>query len=169
MHWRFTIFLLLMVLASAFGAGCAGTGPSQTPTPTATQAPVVTTPAATTAATPVTTAPSSLQPGPTVTLPPNFEIAVNVLRDSNTYTRKITIVFQGGKGQFITQEIDVKVTHDDGTTETKSIVRPESGSIAAGSSVTFTGTSLDRVEVTATLNGVSYRIYDQVLPLRSGS
>jgi hypothetical protein len=61
------------------------------------------------------------------------------------------------------------VTHDDGTTEMKSIVRPESGSIQAGSTVTFTGTTLDRVEVTAMLNGVSYKIYDQLLPLRSGS
>jgi hypothetical protein len=170
MHWRFAIIPLLMVLVTALGAGCAGTGPgpAQTQTPTQTLAPVVTTPAVTTAATPVvTTVPSSLQPGPTVTVPPNFEIAINVLRDSNTYTRKITVIFQGGKGQFITQEIDVKVTHEDGTTETKSIVRPESGSIPTGSSVIFTGTTQDRVEVTAMLNGVSYKIYDQLLPLRS--
>ena len=52
-------------------------------------------------------------------------------------TRLITVTFQGGKGQFLTQGIDVKVTHDDGTTETKSIVRPESGSIVTGSSVSL--------------------------------
>lgn len=167
MHWRIAIIPLLMVLVAALGAGCAGTGPGATPTPTPT--PEMSTPATTVVAPPVTTIPGSLEPGPTVTVPPNFDIAINVLRDANTYTRKITVIFQGGKGQFITQRIDVKVTHDDGTTEAKSIVPPESGSIQKGSSVIFTGTSLDRVEVTATLNGVSYKIYDQLLPLRSSS
>jgi hypothetical protein len=123
----------------------------------------------TTVETPPVTTPGSLEPGPTVTVPPVFDIAVQVLRESNTFTRKISVIFQGGKGQFITQEIDVKVTHEDGTTETKSITRPESGSIQAGSTLTFTGTNLDRVEITATLNGVSYKIYDQLLPLISRS
>jgi hypothetical protein len=166
MHWRIAIIPLLMVLVAALGAGCAGTGPGPTPIPTPT--PEMSTPP-TTLETPPTTIPGSLEPGPTVTVPPNWEIAFDVLRDSNTYTRKITFIFQGGKGQSATQQIDVKVTHEDGTTETKSITRPESGSIQAGSSVIFTGTNLDRVEVTATLNGISYKIYDQLLPLRSGS
>ena len=83
--------------------------------------------------------------------------------------KKITVIFQGGKGQSATQRVDVVDTHDDGTVETKSIVRPESGSILAGSSVTFTGTLTDRIEVTVWLNGVSYKIYDKVLPLASRS
>ncbi|MDD1668927.1 MAG: hypothetical protein LUO97_03910, partial [Methanomicrobiales archaeon] len=116
-----------------------------------------------------TVPPGSLEPGPTVTVPPVWDVAIDVLRDSNTYTRKITVIFQGGKGQSATQRLDIKVTHEDGTTETKSIVRPESGSIQAGTSVVFTGTTLDRVEVTATLNGVPYKIYDELLPLRSQS
>jgi hypothetical protein len=165
MHWRIAIIPILMVLAVGLGAGCVGTGPVPTPTPTPTE---MSTPPTTVETTPVTT-PGSLEPGPTVTVPPTWEIAFDVLRDSNTYTRKITFIFQGGKGQSATQQIDIKVTHEDGTTETKSITRPESGSIQAGSSVIFTGTNLDRVEVTATLNGVSYKIYDQLLPLRSGS
>ncbi|MDD1664827.1 MAG: hypothetical protein LUQ32_05690 [Methanomicrobiales archaeon] len=166
MHWRIAIIPVLMVLAAAFGAGCAGTGPGPTPTPTPT--PEMTTPPAT-VETPPATIPGSLEPGPTVTVPPNFEIAIDVLRDSNTYTRKIAVIFQGGKGQLLTQRIDVKVTHEDGTTESKSITRPESGSIQAGSTVIFTGTYLDRVEMTATINGVPYKIYDELLPLRSGS
>jgi hypothetical protein len=166
MHWRIAIIPLLMVLAAALGAGCAGTGPGPTPTPTPT--PEMTTPPAT-VETPPATIPGSLEPGPTVTVPPNFEIAIDVLRDSNTYTRKITVIFQGGKGQLLTQRIDVKVTHEDGTIESKSITRPESGSIQAGSSVIFTGTYLDRVEMTATINGVPYKIYDKLLPLQSRS
>jgi hypothetical protein len=165
MNWRTAIIPLCMVLAAALGAGCAGTGPVPTPTPTPTQ---MSTPP-TTVEIPTTVIPGSLEPGPTVTVPPAWDIAIDVLRDSNTYTRKITVIFQGGKGQSATQQIDVRVTHEDGTGETKSITRPESGSIKAGSSVTFTGTTLDRVEVTATLNGVSYKIYDRLLPLRSGT
>lgn len=168
MHWRLAIIPLLMVLVAALGAGCTGTGPGPTPTPTPAPTPVVSTPA-TIVGTPATTIPGSLEPGPTVTVPPYWEVAIDVLRDSNTYTRKITVIFQGGLGQSATQRIDVKVTHNDGTTETKFITRPESGSIPSGSTVTFTGTSLDRVEVTATLNGIPYKIYDQLLPLRSGS
>lgn len=163
MNWRIAIIPILIVLAAALGAGCAGTGPVPTPTPTPTE---MSTPPTTVETTPGPT-PGSLEPGPTVTVPPVFEIAIDVLRDSNTYTRRITVIFQGGKGQFITQRIDVKVTHEDGTTETKSIERPESGSIQAGSSVVFTGTYLDRVEVTATLNGIPYKIYDRLLPLQS--
>jgi hypothetical protein len=165
MHWRIVIIPILMVLAAALGAGCAGTGPVPTPTPTPTE---MSTPPTTVETPPVTT-PGSLEPGPTVTVPPVWEIAIDVLRESNTYTRKITVIFQGGAGQSATQRIDVKMTHDDGTTETKSITRPESGSILAGSSVIFTGTSLDRVEVTATLNGVPYKIYDELLPLHTES
>ena len=167
MNGRTALFTLALVIAAALAAGCATTGPGVTPTPT-TQAPPVTTPPITTGV-PQTTLPGSLQPGPTVTIPPAFDITVQVLRDSNTYTRKISVIFQGGKGQFITQRIDVKVTHDDGTTETKSITRPDTGSIEAGSTVTFTGTSEDRVEITATLNGISYKIYDQLLPLQTRS
>jgi len=165
MNGRIAIIPLLMVIAAALGAGCAGTGPVPTPTPTPT---VMTTPP-TTIETATTVPPGSLEPGPTVTVPPVWDVAIDVLRDSNTYTRKITVIFQGGKGQSATQRLDIKVTHEDGTTETKSIVRPESGSIQAGTSVVFTGTTLDRVEVTATLNGVPYKIYDELLPLRSQS
>jgi hypothetical protein len=166
MHSRIAIFSLLIVLAAALGAGCAKTGPGTTPTPTPTME--MSTPP-TAVETPPTTIPGSLEPGPTVTVPPRWEIAFDVLRDSNTYTRKITFIFQGGLGQSATQQVDVKVTHEDGTTETKSITRPESGSIQAGSTLIFTGTNRDRVEVTATLNGIAYKIYDELLPLRSGS
>ncbi|MDD1666241.1 MAG: hypothetical protein LUQ23_01735 [Methanomicrobiales archaeon] len=164
MNGRIAIIPLLLVLAAALGAGCTSPGPAPTPTPTpATTAPVTELPTA------VPTTLGSLVPGPTVTVPPYWEVAIQVLRDPNTYTRKITVTFQGGKGQSATQRVDVVVTHDDGTMETKAILRPENGSIVAGSSVTFTGTSLDRVEVTVTLNGIAYKIYDEVLPLQSRS
>ncbi|HMA05043.1 MAG TPA: hypothetical protein VKO45_03865 [Methanomicrobiales archaeon] len=164
MNGRIALIPILLVLAAALGAGCTGTPGPTTPTPT----PGTTVPATTMETIPVTT-PADLVPGPTVTVPPVWAVAVDVLRDSNTYTRKITVIFQGGKGQSATQRVDVVVTHDDGSVETKSITRPESGSIIAGSSVNFTGTLLDRIEVTVWLNGIPYKIYDKVLPLASRS
>ena len=161
MHWRIAILPLLVVLA-ALMAGCATTGPGPTPTPTA-----VTTTQVTTAETPVPETTVPLVAGPTVTVPPRFDVAVDVLRDSNTYTRKINVIFQGGLGQLFTQRVDVTDTHDDGTTETKSITPPESGTIERGSTVTFTGTAVDRIQVTVTINGVAYKIYDKVLPLQT--
>jgi len=162
MNGRIAIIPILIVVASVLAAGCATT-PGPTPTPTV---PPATTVPVTTATVPVQT-PVDLVPGPTVTVPPAFDVGVDVLRDSNTYTRTITVIFQGGKGQLLTQRVDVTVTHDDGTQETKSITRPESGSIIAGSSVNFTGTYNDRIEVTVTINGVAYKIYDKVLPLQN--
>ena len=163
MHWRIAVIPLLVVLA-ALMAGCATTGPGPTSTPTPTAA--ATSPV-TTAGTPVPATTVPLVAGPTVTVPPRFDVAIDVLRDSNTYTRKINVIFQGGLGQSATQRVDVTDTHDDGTTETKSITRPESGSIERGSTVTFTGTSVDRIQVSVTINGVAYQIYDKVLPLQT--
>jgi len=162
MNGRIAIVPILIVVAAALAAGCATT-PGPTPTPTV---PPATTTPGTTATVPVQT-PVDLVPGPTVTVPPAFDVGIDVIRDSNTYSRKITVIFQGGKGQLLTQRVDVTVTHDDGTRESKSITRPENGSIIAGSSVNFTGTYNDRIEVTVTINGVAYKIYDKVLPLQN--
>jgi hypothetical protein len=89
-------------------------------------------------------------------------VGVDVIRDPVTLNKKITVIFQGGKGQYLTQRVDVTITRDDCTTETKSITRPESGSIVAGSSVSFNGSDRDRVQVTVVINGVSYKIIDQI-------
>jgi hypothetical protein len=87
---------------------------------------------------------------------------VDVIRDPVTLNKRITVIFQGGKGQYLTQRVDVTITRDDCTMETKSITRPESGSIIAGSSVSFNGSDRDRVQVTVVINGVSYKIIDQI-------
>jgi hypothetical protein len=89
-------------------------------------------------------------------------VGVDVVRNPITQNPTITVIFQGGKGQLLTQRVDATVTRDDCSTETKSITRPESGSIVAGSSVTFVGSNRDRVEVTVTINGIAYKIIDRI-------
>jgi hypothetical protein len=162
MNGRIAIIPLLLVLAAALGAGCTGTPQGPTPTPGVT----VTQPV-TTAEIPSPTMGNCLVTGPTDTVDPRFEVAVDVIRNPVTLNKQITVTFQGGKGQYLTQRVDVTVTRDDCSSETKSITRPESGSIVAGSSVTINGSDRDRVQVTVTINGVPYKIIDQVYAQQS--
>jgi hypothetical protein len=158
---RKTLIPLFLVLAAALGACCTGTSPGPAPTPT--PAPGVTaTSIATPETTPAVTGGSCIEPSPTVTVPPALTVGVDVIRDPVTLNKKITVIFQGGKGQYLTQRVDATITRDDCTTETKSITRPESGSIIAGSSVSFNGSDRDRIQVTVVINGVSYKIIDQI-------
>ncbi|MDD1660866.1 MAG: hypothetical protein LUQ49_00195 [Methanomicrobiales archaeon] len=159
MNWKIAIIPVLIILVAALGAGCTTTpGPAPTPTPTTT----VTQPPATTVTQPPVTPGNCLETGPTDTVDPRFEVIMDIIRDPVSLNKKITVIFQGGKGQLHTQSIDATITREDCSTETKSIVRPESGSIQAGSSVSFNGSNRDRIEVTATINGVPYKIIDQV-------
>jgi len=159
MNWRIALFAIVMVFAAALGAGCAGTGPGTTPTTTPGM--TVTTPSSTAGAPPVTMV-NCIEPGPTVTVDPRFMVSVDVIRDPVTLNKKVTVIFQGGKGQLLTQRVDATITRDDCSTETKSITRPESGSIIAGSSVSFNGSDSDRIQVRVTINGIAYKIIDQI-------
>ncbi len=160
MNGRIAIVSLLLVLAAVLGAGCTQTPPGVTPTPTPpiTSTPVTTTPP------PVTTTLGSLTPGPTVTMPPQQQVEVDVIRNPVTANKEIDVIFQGGSGQSATVRVDVTITRDDGSTETKYIDRPApSESIPRGAEVTFNGSDRDRVEVTVWLNtGLPYKIIDQV-------
>ncbi len=157
MHARILSFLSL-VLACVILAGCAAPqveNPTPAPTTLATTVPVTAT----------TTAPPSMEPGPTVTAPPALEVQVDVTRNPISIYPEITVVFQGGKGQLLTQSVDVRVTRSDGEVRTARIDRPGPGeTIRAGTSVTLEGTrGTDRVEITVTINGVPYKIYDRLV------
>lgn len=158
MNWKTAVIPILMVLAATLGAGCTGTSPGPAPTPTA----EMTRTPSTTLETTLPTMANCIEPGPTVTVDPRFAISVGVIRDPVTLNKEITVTFQGGKGQFLTSRVDATVTREDCSSETKSITRPESGSIIAGSSVNFKGSDNDRIEVTVTINGVPYKIIDKI-------
>ncbi|HVQ00356.1 MAG TPA: hypothetical protein VMT57_02460, partial [Candidatus Thermoplasmatota archaeon] len=106
-------FILLLVL----GAGCAGT-PSPAPTPTPTPETTV----ITTVATPVTTVPTTvnpMEPQPTVTPPNDFTTILTVSRNPSSYQPDIIVTYMGGKGQYVLQQLAIRVTHPDGSVQTK--------------------------------------------------
>ncbi len=76
------------------------------------------------------------------------------------YTVLITVTFAGGPGQIFVDSILVRVTRSDGLKEEKEI--PFKDQIPLGASVDLAGTKgSDRVEVYATINGVTYKVRDQ--------
>jgi hypothetical protein len=91
---------------------------------------------------------------------------VDVQKNPLSVTPEITVTFQGGKGQLLTDYVDVRVTRSGGQVKTARIDRPGPGmTIPAGSSIIFEGTrGTDRVEVSVTINGVTYKIIDKVFP-----
>jgi hypothetical protein len=160
MNGRTALCAIVMVLAAVLGAGCTGTspGPAQTPTAGVTVTQPVTNPETM----PPATAGNCIEPSPTLAPDPRLTVSVDVIRNPVTLNKQITVIFQGGKGQSLTSRVDVTVTHEDCSSETKSITRPESGSIMTGSSVTINGSDRDRVQVTVTINGAPYKIIDKV-------
>lgn len=104
----------------------------------------------------------SFATGPTVTLPPEQNVEIQVNEKDPIYAT-ITVVFAGGKGQIAVRDILVRVTTSDGKV-TEQHLPPQKGS-----EVVFQGTKGDdRLEVTVTLNtGATYKIIDRIIPYRT--
>ena len=155
---RIVLLLILILCALSLGAGCAapsgGGGGAQGGTqPPGTRPP----------GTQPQTAGSSgeISPGPTVTVPPNYDVTIQENRNHNTIRPYITVTFRGGKGQIFLQKITATVIQSDGQVITKTIDRPEGGQISVGDSMTFPGTTqVDRVIVVVTFLGKDYKILD---------
>ena len=93
-----------------------------------------------------------LYPGPTVTIPPGFNVEVQENRNRNPIHPDITVTFRGGEGQIFLQKIVATVIRSDGQVITKELVRPDNGQISVGDSMVFQGTTgVDRVVVVVTL------------------
>ena len=150
--------LILILLALFITAGCTspviptgGGGPSG-----GNQAPSTTQPPSGTQGT--------IYPGAVVTVPPNYDVQIQVNRNPNEIHPDITVAFRGGKGQIFLKKILATVVRSDGQVITKEIDQPESGQISVGDYMTFTGTTgIDRVIVVVTILGKDYKIYDQNL------
>jgi hypothetical protein len=150
--------VMILLLALALGAGCAapgGGGSQATPAPGGTQ-------------------PSgqgsggAFSPGPVVTLPPDYFVDIQVNKNMISTNPAIDVFFRGGRGQIFLQKMLVEVQKSDGTVESKEIVRPEGGQISVGDKVTFRGTTgTDRVVVTVTVLGKSYKIHDQLYDFKT--
>jgi hypothetical protein len=143
-------------------AGC-----TQPATPPSTSTP--TSSATTAAATPsVSQTPASLTPGPTQTLPENWNIEVEVKSNGESINPLIITTFRGGKGLNFIQQIDVRVTRSDGVVETGSITKP----LFVGKTLELASTTApgyrDRAEVWATTpQGDKVKIFDAYIPFRT--
>jgi len=155
--------LILILFALAIGPGCTaptaptgGGGPSGgTQAPPGTQAPASGT---------GVTAPS----GPVVTVPPDFDVEIQVNKNMIFTNPSIDVFYRGGKGQIFLQKMFVQVYKSDGTYETGQLLRPDGGQISVGDKVTIRGTTgTDRVIVTVTILNKDYTIYDQYVEFKT--
>lgn len=128
--------------------------------------------------TPPTTLPTSsgtITPTPTVTLTPSSNALVpkptqliptgqkfHFLVQKNPVTLKVSVTFLGSADSDGIQSADIKVSHPDGSFAT-GIIQPLKGV----AEVTLTGSNqADRVEILAHMSdGMTYRVYDQLVPV----
>lgn len=148
------VLVSLALLALALATGCTmPQGGGEIPAPLTT----TTTPAPVPAAT--------IPPGPVVTVPPDYAVAIQVTRDPNTAFPYINVAFRGGKGQFILRRIRVTVLRSDGQILQELIPMSGQNQYAVGDSVRIIGTTgTDEVVVVVTIGGKDYKMYDENRP-----
>jgi hypothetical protein len=153
--------LILILFALTMGVGCtAPTAPTGGGGPSGgTQAPPATRPSG-------SAVPPS-PPGPTVTVPPIYDVQIQVDKNMIFVNPDIRVTFGGGKGMYIIRKMFVEVYRSDGTYETGKLEHP-AGEFRMGETVTIRGTTgTDRVVVTVTILGKDYTIYDQYLEFKT--
>jgi hypothetical protein len=101
-------------------------------------------------------------PGPTVTLPPEQTVEIQINEKDPIYAT-IPVSFAGGKGQVAVKDILVRVTRADGQVTEKHLEPVK------GAELKFDGTKeTDRIEAWVTLNtGSVYKVIDQLVPYRT--
>ena len=106
----------------------------------------------------------TVPPGPVVTVPPQYAIAIQVTRNPSTANPYIDVAFRGGNGQFILGRLTVTVARSDGRVIQEVIPETGQDQYAVGDSVNIMGTTgTDEVVVVATIIGTDYKIYDELL------
>ena len=150
MKHKIPVFLALALLALALAPGCTMPQGGGTPAPTTTTGPV---------------SAVTIPPGPVMTVPPAYAVAIQVTRDPNTAFPYINVAFRGGNGQLILPMITVTVARSDGQVIQKDIPMTGQNQYAVGDSVRILGTTgTDEVVVVVTILGRDYKIYDENLP-----
>jgi hypothetical protein len=163
---KFSMILVCLVLAVAFmvTAGCTQSAkPQATPVPTA--SPVATTAVPQTTA-PVATAPQVGMgtPGPTETLPTDYQIAFMVQGNGNTANPYMGVAIRGGNGMNLDSRVDVNFTKPDGTSQQSYMLPP----FYVGQNVTFQSSEYkNRVEIWVTAPTVGkVKTYDQIVSFK---
>ncbi len=108
------------------------------------------------------TAKNGMMPGPTVTLPPEHAVEIQINEKDPIYAT-ISVIFAGGKGQVMVTDILVRVTRSDGRVTEKHL------EAVKGAELKFDGTKEDdRIEAFVSLtNGNTYKVIDQIVPYRT--
>ena len=146
-----TLMLILIFMSGCVTYPPVDTTYTSTPTPTLTPTPTPT----------ETVSPVPPTPTPTIApvLPSEYGLDVTIIKD-RVY-RTITVTFDGGKGQIWVQRMYATVTYPDGSSVTKDILFTKQ--IPVGASVNIPGSrGIDHVEVYAVVNGITYKIADEL-------
>lgn len=156
-----SLLFLILLLGVTISTGCSQPAtPPPTPLPTTIIPQTTPTPPQTTMISPTTTS-VSLTPGPTVTVPPQYETVISY--KVNTVARTITVQYNGGRAGVLLQRIDITLTTPAKEILTREMVR-QTGSIPAGSEVTIkTIKGTHRLEVVVIINGVDYKVLDELV------
>ena len=106
--------------------------------------------------------PNGMIPGPTVTLPPEHAVEIQINEKDPIYAT-ITVIFAGGKGQVMVTDILVRLIRSDGKVTEKHLEPVK------GAELKFEGTKADdRIEAYVSLtNGNTYKVIDQLVPYRT--
>lgn len=148
-------------------AGCSQPAtPPATPTPgtpVQTQVPATTM----TIATPEPTkAPIGMgTPGPTQTLPPQYNVMFQVTPNGNTANPIMYVSLQGGNGMNFIAQVDVVLTMPNGTVNTATMSRP----FTMGQKVSIPCSQFEnRIEIWVTAPTVGkIKVYDKIVPFQS--
>jgi hypothetical protein len=164
------IVIIVACIILLLCSGCLGRQSAQSPvtqviTTQATPPAFETSPTATRTVQTATTIPVTAQqtvvdnlPQEVTILPPDYAIDIGI--DKDRVYNTITVTFTGGRGQVLVKNILVRVTTPDGVVEQKNF--PIGNQVSIGSSVDLKGThGSDRVEVFATLGGITYKVKDE--------
>jgi hypothetical protein len=148
-----------MVLVAIFlvFAGCTQPAPPATTTPTPTVSPV----------TPVsTTQPVGMgTPGPTQTLPPEYDLVFQITPNGNTANPIMFVSLQGGQGINLDSQVEVTLTKPDGTAQTQYMNQP----FSMGQTLDFPCSQYqNRIEIWVVAPQLgSTKVYDQIVPFQS--
>jgi hypothetical protein len=106
-----------------------------------------------------------VQPQPTDLVPNAWTTILTVSRNPSSYQPDIIVIYGGGTGQYILQQLEVIVTHPDGSVQTETVARPETGTIPVQTTITVPQTVNEqvRVQVIAMYSGIEYSVYDDLV------
>jgi hypothetical protein len=106
-----------------------------------------------------------MEPQPTQVVPNGWTTILTVSRNPSSYQPDIIVIYGGGTGQYVLQQLKVFVTHPDGSVQTRIAVRPPGETIPTQTTLNVPQSVNEpvRVQVLAMYSGIEYSVYDQIM------